>query len=356
MVIKHLELFSGIGGFRRAIELLCHDFDMQSLNIGFSEIDANAISTYKANFETGQDIQIGDIVSFVGKKANIKKLPSFHLLTGGFPCQAFSLMGRQKGFDDVRGNVFFHILEILKVKEPKFVLLENVKNLVTHNKGNTFRTIIQCLHDAGYKYVSYDAFNSKDFMLAQNRNRIFIFASNIEVNFNAQKVIEAFNAASQKVSLLKQQTTADVLEMEVDSKYYLSDIIKPTILADGSKNFKSKSEINQLIARPLTATMSKMHRACQDNYFSDDFIQATDKHEFAGKVFTKDELEKKRIRRITPKEAFNLQGFDDTFYNNAKKTMISDSQLYKQAGNAVSVNTVYAIMHYLLVENNILER
>jgi DNA (cytosine-5)-methyltransferase 1 len=145
------------------------------------------------------------------------------------------------------------------------------------------------------------------------------------------------------------------LEKVVDDKYYLSKIIKPTILSDGTKNFKSKSEIDMLIARPLTATMAKMHRACQDNYFSDDYINASDPIAYKQHHFTKEELAKKNIRRITPKEAFNLQGFSDEFYEKAKSAKTSDSQLYKQAGNAVSVNTVYAILHYLFVESSIME-
>jgi len=357
MVINHLELFSGIGGFRQAIELLCHDFGLQSLNVGFSEIDSNAIHTYKSNFKTDGEIEIGDIVSFASKKDNIKKLPNFDLLTGGFPCQAFSMMGNQKGFKDLRGNVFFQINDIIKVKQPKFVLLENVKNLVTHNKGNTFETIIKSINEAGYKYIYHDIFNSCDFALAQNRNRVYIFASKKQLpegfKFSNKDVLKSFNDALKNTSLMKQKSTIDVLEKEVDGKYYLSDIIKPTILADGSKNFKSKSEIDQLIARPLTATMAKMHRACQDNYFSDDFIQSYNKKEDASKSFTKEELLQKRIRRLTPKEAFKLQGFNDKFYENAKKSKISDSQLYKQAGNAASVNTVYAILHYLFIQMKI---
>lgn len=146
----------------------------------------------------------------------------------------------------------------------------------------------------------------------------------------------------------------DVLEREVDKKYYLSEKIKPTILADGSKNFKSKSEINQLIARPLTATMVKMHRACQDNYYSDDFLFTDNPIDFLKIPVEKSEILKQNIRKLTPKEALSLQGFDENFYKNALRAGVSNHQLYKQAGNAVSVNTVYAILYYLIIKNNIL--
>ncbi|MCL2049876.1 MAG: DNA (cytosine-5-)-methyltransferase [Defluviitaleaceae bacterium] len=358
MLIKHLELFSGIGGFRQALELLCNDFDILSENIGFSELDANAISTYKSNFNTENEVEIGDIVSFVNTEGNIKSLPNFNFLTGGFPCQAFSMMGNQKGFGDLRGNVFFKIMEIIEAKQPDFILLENVKNILTHDKGQTLKKILQAINEAGYKYIYYDIFNSRDFSLAQNRNRIYIFASRTNLGdsfkFENQLVKDSFNSVKEKSSLVKHEYAFEILEKNVDKKYYLSEIIKPTILSNGSKNFKSKSEIDQLIARPLTATMAKMHRACQDNYFSDDYIRATNPIEYSSRQFSKEELAKKSIRRITPKEAFNLQGFNDNFYLNAKKAKTSDSQLYKQAGNAVSVNTVYAILHYLFVKMKIL--
>ena len=359
MVVKHLELFAGIGGFRQAIETLCKDFNMQSENVGFSEIDFYATKTYKANFETHNEVEMGDIVSFVQDKANIQELKDFDILTGGFPCQSFSMMGKQKGFNDMRGNVFFQILEIIKVKKPKYILLENVKNITTHNKGETLKVIMKSLKDVGYPYVYYDVFNTKDFALAQTRNRVYIFASKKKMaenfKFDSTNVISSFSNVLEKTTVLRHHATYDVLDKKVDKKYYLSEIIKPTILADGSKNFKSKSTIDQLVARPLTATMAKMHRACQDNYFSDDFIHCDDKEVYSQREFSKEELTKKQIRRLTPKEAFLLQGFDTNFFENARETKVSDSQLYKQAGNAVSVNTVYAVLYYLIVKNGILE-
>lgn len=359
MVIKHLELFAGVGGFRHGLELLCKDNDIISENIGFSEIDSYATRTYKANYNTENEVEMGDIVSFVQRENAIEELNDFDLLTGGFPCQSFSMMGKQKGFNDMRGNVFFQILEIIKIKKPNFILLENVKNLTTHNKGETFKTIIQSIKDSGYPYVYHDIFNTRDFSLAQNRSRTYIFASRKklpkEFKFNAKDIVQSFDEVKSNTSVLKQRATYDVLDVEVDKKYYLSEVIKPTILADGSKNFKSKSTIDQLIARPLTATMAKMHRACQDNYFSNDFLRSENKEEYSALEFSKDELAGKQIRRLTPKEAFLLQGFNSEFYEKAKEAGISDSQLYKQAGNAVSVNTVYAILRYLIIDQNIME-
>ncbi len=357
MDIRHLELFSGIGGFRQALYLLSKDFDINPINTAFSEIDTYAIKTYKANFTTLNEVEIGDIVSFVQEKTNILKLSDFDILSGGFPCQYFSMMGKQNGFKDMRGNVFFQILEILKNKQPKFVLLENVKNLQTHDKGKTLNIILDSLKNLGYN-VFHDIFNTKNFSLAQNRSRLYIFATKEKTSesfiFTSKEIEKSFKTLENK-STIQHQYIFQVLDKEVDKKYYLSEIIKPTILANGSKNFISKSDINQLVARPLTATMAKMHRACQDNYFSDEFIQNENPLEYANLQFSKEELAKKQIRRLTPKEAFILQGFSSDFFENTKQTGVSDSQLYKQAGNAVSVNTVYAIFYYLFIKHKLLE-
>lgn len=357
-MLNHVELFAGIGGFRQAIELLGKDFNIPNNCVGFSEIDQYATKTYKANFNTNNEVEIGDIVNFTDNQENIENLQDFNFLTGGFPCQSFSMMGRKRGFDDERGNLFYRIVDILNIKQPPFILLENVKNLKTHDNGNTFIEIQRALIDSGYPYIYYDIFNTSNFNLAQTRNRIFIFASRIELpvgfTFSQAEVINSFLPLNGVCTILRQNNVLDILESKVDTKYYLSEKIKPTILSNGSKNFVSNSEINQLIARPLTATMVKMHRACQDNYYSDEFLLAKDPLKYNTSNFSKEQLATHQIRKLTPKEAFNLQGFSDEFYQNAKNAEISNHQLYKQAGNAVSVNTVYAILHHLIIKHQIL--
>ena len=140
--MKHLELFAGIGGFRRAMDVLTKDHIMGFHCVGYSEIDPKAETTYRVNYIIDKDeIAMGDIVAFTSDKKNIKSLPKFDLLTGGFPCQTFSMMGNQTGFDEDRGQMFFRIMDILMVKKPKYVLLENVKNLWNHDKGRTFARI-----------------------------------------------------------------------------------------------------------------------------------------------------------------------------------------------------------------------
>lgn len=359
--MKHLELFAGIGGFRRALDLLTKDGILQFESVGYSEIDTKAIKTYLTNFHPQKnEVALGDIVAFTSDLNKIKNLPDFDLVTGGFPCQSFSMMGKQAGFEDEdRGQMFFRIIDILKIKKPRYVLLENVKNLHSHDKGRTYATIVSKLNSLGYNVIS-GLFNTSDFHLPQKRCRILIFASldkipaEFESRFDSKGVSKVFDGIYKKASVLSADTVLDFLSLNVDARYYLSEKIKPTILSDGTANFKSKSEINQLIARPLTASMHKMHRACQDNYYSKDFIESKGKVNIA-KDLSKEEQSLKPIRKITPREAFLLQGFPQEFAERATKNGLSDGALYKQAGNAVSVNTIYAAVYYLIVNNLIKE-
>ena len=125
--MNHLELFAGIGGFRRALDLLTQDGIMNFDTIGYSEIDKNAIQTYTLNYDVQGELELGDIVQFTSDVENINALPHFELLTGGFPCQTFSMMGQQAGFQEDRGQMFFRIMDIVDVLHPRYLLLENVK-------------------------------------------------------------------------------------------------------------------------------------------------------------------------------------------------------------------------------------
>lgn len=349
--MNHLELFAGIGGFRMAMNYIQADGLMEFHNVGFSEIDKKATCSYKANYNTEGEFELGDIVAFTQNADNIQNLPNFELLTGGFPCQSFSMMGMQRGFDDDRGQMFFRIMDIVRIKRPQYILLENVKNLFTHDKGNTFRVIVNLLEQEGY-HVKYDIFNTNDFGLPQTRNRVLIFATLDEIpttfEFSSKVVRENYLQHRERMGISRHDSVFGILEKDVPKKYLLSERIKPTILADGSANFKSKSEINQLIARPLTASMHKMHRACQDNYYSLDFIASEGKIN-PSLTMTKEQLAKEPIRKLTPKEALMLQGFPKDFAANASHNKVADGALYKQAGNAVSVNTIYAVLHYLII-------
>ena len=295
--MRVVSFFSGIGGLDKGFE------DAGYSVIWANDFDKYAVETYKANYEN--EIVLGDI-----NEIQLESIPDAEVLIGGFPCHPFSMMGEQKGFEDARGTLFFRIAEIIKDKiekgkKPKAVILENVKALRTHDQGRTFATIKRILEDdLGYK-VYDDILNSAEYGVPQTRNRTYIvcFANeNAEFTFPEKEKLD--------------RTLQDILETDVDQKYFLSDKILPTILSNGTGGYKGKSEIDLKIARPLCATMAKMHRACQDNYVT----------------------QKGRVRRLTPRECARLQGFDDNFV-----IPVSDCQAYKQFGNAVTVNVSRAV-------------
>lgn len=348
--MKHVELFSGIGGFRRAMDLITSDLLFPINTIAYSEIDEKANVTYKSNYFIDNEIEIGDIVEFTKDKSNVEQLPDFDIISAGFPCQPFSIMGKQKGFSDDRGYMFFRIMDIVNIKHPKYLILENVRNLISHDNGNTLKVILSELDLAGYN-VKYDVFNSSDFGLPQTRRRIILFCRRKEYGdfeFSSDLVKQYFNPNDTSLNIYS--STLDILQKEVDKKYYISNKSLKYILADGTKNFKATSDIDQLIARPLTATMHKMHRANCDNYFSDNFIQSNGKDR-PSEYLSKEELYNIPIRKITPQETFMLQGFPNYFHEKPMLNKVSNTALYKQAGNAVSVNVIYAVLNYLIKTN-----
>jgi DNA (cytosine-5)-methyltransferase 1 len=351
--MRYIELFAGIGGFRKATELLSKDFNIPLECTAFSEIDSHAIKTYKANYDVSNETEMNNIITFADDEGNINAMQNFDILMGGFPCQAFSLMGKQLGFSDERGSILFSIKRILNIKSPEFIILENVRHLEKHNNGTTLHYILNFFRRNGYNYVETVVLDTKEFGLPQRRSRIFIVCSrrNLTLELTSEKIIENFRNIKNH-SLCIYNNVLEILEKSVDSKYYLSEKIKHTILADGSKNFRSKSQIDLTIARTLTATMVKMHRACQDNYYSDDYIQKGISH----KDTEKEILYKTPVRKLTPQEALMFQGFERNFFNNARKADVSEHQLYKQAGNGLSINTAYALLHYLFVEHKIQEQ
>ena len=162
--MNYFSMFSGIGGFEYGIQQSKHGGKFKC--IGYSEIDKYAISIYTRHFPKHKNY--GD-----GSKINTSELPDFDFLVGGFPCQSFSIAGKRKGFDDTRGTLFFEIARILRDKKPRYFLLENVKGLLSHDKGKTFQTILEVLNELRYD-VSWRIYNSKDYGVPQNRERVFI--------------------------------------------------------------------------------------------------------------------------------------------------------------------------------------
>lgn len=181
MSIKFIDLFCGLGGIRIALENACKKEFIKSNCILSSEIKKSAIKTYELNFN---EKIIGDI-----KSIEIKNIKDFDILLGGFPCQAFSNAGKRLGFEDTRGTLFFEIAKILKIKSPQAFILENVEGLISHDKGNTFKLIINVLKDLGYN-VDWKLLNAKDYGLAQNRNRVYIVGAKFDISgiFDIEKM------------------------------------------------------------------------------------------------------------------------------------------------------------------------
>jgi len=337
--MKAFDLFSGIGGFRYAFESIFKS--KKDKTIGWCEIDTYCQKTYSANFNIKNDFFIKDIKEITSpkndfcnknnfnskyKSLNIKKkIPKFDILFAGFPCQSFSSMGNQKGIKDDRGLLFYDILALLNSLKPNYFILENVKRLLTIDSKKTFKMMLELINFIGYD-VSWWLLDSKDYGVPQTRRRVYIYG----VLKKLKKKIPLDNPPK----LFLKKTTKDILDKNVDKKYFLSKKILKTILKNGTGGYYSKSEIDLDIARPLTRTMVKMHRANQDNYYSNKFVNSEDKLKW--------------IRKLTPKEALRLQGFNDKFYYNARCVGISDTQLYMQAGNSVTVNVIKNILKHLI--------
>lgn len=245
-------------------------------------------------------------------------------MIAGFPCQPFSMMGNKQGFVDERGTLFFTIERILAKHRPKIIVLENVRNLQTHDNGKTIKRMLNILEEKLNYKVHYKVLNTADFGVPQTRRRVFI------IGFLKDEFGDKANKFDFPQPCELNKNVFDLLDEEVDKKYFLSEKILPTIMSHGTKGYYSKSEINLSIAKPLTATMHKMHRANQDNYYED----------YKNRIKFKDSIERpiSSIRRLTPNECRKLQGFPDNW-----SFVVSDTQLYRQFGNAVSVNVSESI-------------
>lgn len=302
-----VSLFSGIGGLDLGFEFAGCDV------IWANDFDKFAVQTYKANIN--ENIVHGDIRELKDS------VPNHDILIGGFPCQPFSTLGKLQGFDDTqnRGTLFFDILDIITKNDTKVVVLENVKNLINHDKGDTFKRILAEFDCIGYTCF-YNILNSCDFGIPQRRNRVFIVAVNKkyfsqECNFNFPKKIELTT------------TTQDLLDDVVPTKYFLTHKLEKTIMGVGTKGYIVKPTIDLPISKTLCATMHKMHRASQDNYVTD-----TRNWEIAN------DNNRVPIRRLTPNECRKLQGFPSDW-----KQVVSDCQAFKQFGNAVTVDVAYYV-------------
>lgn len=327
---KFIDLFAGIGGFHLAMHSVGGDC------VFASEWDKFARVTYEHNFKklSPELFSSGNFNSDIND-AKVDKIPDFDVLCAGFPCQAFSHAGLKKGFDDTRGTLFFNIADIVKHKidngvAPKVLLLENVKGLVSHDKGKTFKKILEVLHDLGYE-VSFQVLSSKNFGVPQNRQRIFIVAWN-KKEIKKEKFIFPMgldnngNPIFDKDKLehkTKPIKVGDILQDNIDAKYTISDRLYAGHLRRLSEHKEKGNGFGFSLFNedsPYTSTISA-------RYYKD-----------GSEILI--EQQGLNPRKLSPKEAGLLQGYP---LENGYEIVVSDAQAYKQFGNSVSVPVVTAI-------------
>ena len=299
--IKFIDLFCGIGGFRTAMDNACLENNLISKCVFSSDIDKYCQDSYEVNFGHRP---LGDIT-----QVDEKDIPDHDVLFAGFPCQPFSIIGQMKGFNDIRGTLFFDIARIIKHKKPKAFILENVKQLVGHNGGQTLKTILNTLkNDLGYT-VTCTVLNALDFGLPQKRERVIIVGHRDTIMFAYPQPVKPFKPLT------------EILEKKVDKKYYVSDYI----LQKRKESHKSDYKL------------SIWHENKSGNICSYPYSCALRSGASYNYLLVNGE------RRLTPREMFRLQGFPDSY-----QIIVSDGEAKKQAGNAVPVNLVKAVIDKLL--------
>lgn len=301
-----IDLFAGIGGTRLGFYLT-----NKVATVFSSEIDKFACKTYKANFG---EMPYGDITEILATD-----IPDHDILVGGFPCQAFSQAGKKLGFKDTRGTLFFEIERIIKEKRPKVFLLENVKNLRSHDKGRTFNVIENALKNIGYE-VQSAVLKAKDFGVPQNRERIYI------VGFD-KKQVKNYSAFQFPKPLSKKVKVGDVLETMVSEKYTISD----NLWQGHQRRKKEHKKKGNGFGYSLFNSDSSYTNTISARYYKD-----------GSEILIAQEG--KNPRKLTPREAARLQGFPESYV-----IPVSDTQAYKQFGNSVAVPVIHAIAKKILL-------
>lgn len=366
--IRVATMFSGIGAIEHAFERLGLNYRI----VFAGDIDKNCKKSYFANFDIREEDWFDDAREFDARPYR----GQVDLLVGGAPCQAFSMVGKRLGFEDARGTLFYEFARVVKETAPKIFIFENVKGLISHDKGRTWQTILHIFEELGY-HIFFRVLNSKDYGIPQHRERLFCIGFKEEVNFSfpapielkhrmydfledfidtkyflrekgikfvtnhynrtkrytqingdialCQKRNQQFNWHGDFVyhPVLENETRFDDFVFnvkEVEEKYYLSEKVAKYVLSSGTKNFRTRTETDLDVARPLLQSMHKMHRAGVDNYVT----------------------HKGRIRKLTPRECLRLMGFKDDF-----KIVVSDTAMYQQAGNSIVVDVLIAILRQI---------
>ena len=324
--VKFLDLFSGIGGFRLGLQRAGH------IPVGWVEIDKFARQSYQAMYDTTGEWTATDINKVTDEQWR-KFNGTVELIAGGFPCQSFSIAGKREGFlNKTKGTLFFEVARAVKQIKPRFVFLENVKGLLNHNKGDTFRTILSTFDELGYD-VQWRVLNSKNFGVPQNRERVYIvghlrgdsgrevfsiFGENREVNHANVKQIG--NISDSNSFGGNPQT----------GRVYADDGLSPT--SNTMQGGGREPKVAIPVLTPDRINKRQNGRRFKENSDPSFTLTAQDKHGVMLKNYT--------IRKLTPRECWRLQAFPDELFDKAQQAGLSDSQLYKQAGNSVTVNVI----------------
>lgn len=321
-MIKSIDLFAGIGGIRLGFEQAFGN-DLETVFV--SEWDEPARKTYKANFRDNFEIA-GDIT-----KIFEDEIPEFDICLAGFPCQAFSLAGQRKGFEDdykgmSRGTLFFDVARICEKHKPKVIFCENVKGLTMHDKGRTFEIIVATLREIGYS-VFYRVLNSKDFGVPQNRERIYIVA------FRNDIAPESFEFPTPTDNGKK---IRDIIEENpVPAKYYLSECYLDTLRKHKARH-EAKGHGFGYEIRSWDAVAGAI--VCGGMGRERNLIVDTRQKNLTPTTHIKGNINNEGVRKMTPREWARLQGFPDSF-----ALPLADVHSYKQLGNSVTVPVIKAI-------------
>jgi DNA (cytosine-5)-methyltransferase 1 len=312
--MRYFSTFSGIGGFELGIEEAMKKLGFTEYEcVGYSEIDKYAQEIYKKHFPSHKNY--GDITKIVEGQ-----LPDFDLLVGGFPCQAFSIAGKRKGFEDTRGTLFFDIARILKCKRPRRIILENVKGLLSHDNGRTFTTIVRTLDELGYD-VQWQVLNSKNHGVPQNRERIIIVGHIRGSGRPKVFPIAESNRGTQEARDTERKKVANTLRAKLGGPDLENSYFIP--IPEATKKGYAEARPGQSINLAVLGSKTRRGRVSDIAQTLDTGMQQHTIAKGGG------------IRRLTPKECERLQGFPDNWTEG-----ISDTQRYKCLGNAVTVNVI----------------
>lgn len=337
-----IDLFAGIGGVRKGFELAAASDALETVFV--SEYDVHAATTYAANFSTPTEevegighllmnVEGAKIYGDITEVSNsaLERIKPFDICLAGFPCQAFSLAGKRRGFDDdykgmARGTLFQELIRVCETNKPKVVFCENVKGLLHHDGGKTFEVIRGAFKEAGYE-VFYDILNSSDFDVPQNRERLYIVA------FRKEIAPETFTFP---IGSPTEKRIKDILEEEpVSSRYYLSTKYLDTLKRHRKRHEEKGNGFGYQVRRSdqLAGTLSCGGMGRERNLLVDERPHET------GVVGLKHSpINSENVRKMTPREWARLQGFPDLY-----KLPVADSHLYKQLGNTVTITVIQAI-------------